>query len=160
MSILFVPKTVRLSASFEASAYKMIVSGSGIRSERKKKILNASILRFGKRTISGFKRAVKRLDLSCSLYLTPNSGQLLSSKEAVLYPVQIFFSGATNPTRQASFLSAEIQSKKSRYVTDIGGTTPDIGCLLPSGFPRLASSLTEIGGARINFVIPKSLSLS
>lgn len=98
---------------------------------------------------------MKRLDLRCPLYLTSNSGQLLSSKEAMSYPIQIFSSGPTNSIKGASFLSTERQSKENRYVVDIGGTTTDIGCLLPNGFPRLASASTEIGGVRVNFAMPQ-----
>ncbi|CZR51783.1 related to N-methylhydantoinase A/acetone carboxylase, beta subunit [Phialocephala subalpina] len=131
------------------------ISGIGILARENATILNASILRFAKRTIAGFKRAMKRLNLSCPLYLTSNSGQFLSSKEAMSYPIQIFSSGATNSIRGASFLSSESQLKESRYVIDIGGTTTDIGCLLPSRFPRLASSSTELGGVRVNFAMPQ-----
>ncbi|KAF8864521.1 hypothetical protein BDZ45DRAFT_757319, partial [Acephala macrosclerotiorum] len=125
-------------------------------------ILNASILRFAKRTINGFKRAMKHLDLSCPLYLTSNWGQVLSSKEAISYPIYIFSSSATNSIRVASFLSSEIQSKESRYVIDIGGMTTDIGCFLHSGFPRLASSSTEIGVGEsiLQFLELKALGLA
>lgn len=71
------------------------------------------------------------------------------------YPIQIFCSGATNSIRGAAFLSSVHQFHKSRYVIDIGGTTTDIGCLLPSGFPRLAGSTTEIGGVKVNFAMPQ-----
>ncbi|KAH7312920.1 hydantoinase [Rhexocercosporidium sp. MPI-PUGE-AT-0058] len=131
------------------------VAGVGILARENAAILNASILRFAKRAINSFKRAMKRLDLKCPLYLTSNSGQLLSSDEATLFPIQIFASGATNSIRGASFLSSAGKNTESRYVVDIGGTTTDIGCLLPSGFPRLASSSTDIGGVRVNFAIPQ-----
>ncbi|KAK0101979.1 hypothetical protein ONS96_005947 [Cadophora gregata f. sp. sojae] len=131
------------------------IAGVGILARENAAILNASILHFAKRTINGFKRAMKRLDLKCPLYLTSNSGQLLSSQEAMLFPIQIFASGATNSIRGASFLSSAGKQTESRYVIDIGGTTTDIGCLLPSGFPRLASASTEIGGVRVNFAIPQ-----
>ena len=40
---------------------------------------------------------------------------------------------------------------KSLIVADIGGTTTDVGVLLPSGFPRQAAAFIEIGGVRTNF---------
>ena len=40
---------------------------------------------------------------------------------------------------------------KSTIVVDIGGTTTDVGVLLPSGFPRQAAAFIEIGGVRTNF---------
>lgn len=141
--------------SFDNPYLQIAVSGVGILARENATILNASILRFARRTINGFKRAMKRLELRCPLYLTSNSGQLLSSKEAVAYPIQIFSSGATNSIKGASFLSEKRKTGESRYVIDIGGTTTDIGCLLPSGFPRLASASTEIGGVRVNFAMPQ-----
>jgi hypothetical protein len=104
--------------------------------------------------------AMEHLNLRCPLYLTSNSGQLLSSEEATALPIQIFSSGATNSIRGASFLSSHnYQLNESRYVVDIGGTTTDIGCLLPSGFPRLASASTEIGKVKVNFAMPQVESL-
>ena len=98
---------------------------------------------------------MKSLELKCPLYFTSNSGQLLSTKEAMAYPIQIFCSGATNSIRGAAFLSSVHHFHESRYVIDIGGTTTDIGCLLPNGFPRLAGSSTEIGGVKVNFAMPQ-----
>lgn len=137
----------------------MVVAGIGYLARENATILNASILRFARRTINGFRQAMKRLNLRCPLYLTSNSGQLLSSREAMSYPIQIFSSGATNSIRGASFLSAQGRVTESRYVVDIGGTTTDIGCLLPSGFLRLASTSTEIGGVKVNFTMPQVESL-
>lgn len=131
------------------------MAGVDILARENATILNAAILRFAKRTINGFRRAMKTLDLQCPLYLTSNSGQLLSAQEATSYPIQIFSSGVTNSIRGASFLSTASQSKESRYVVDIGGTTTDIGCLLPSGFPRLAGATTEVGGVKVNFAMPQ-----
>lgn len=98
---------------------------------------------------------MRRLQLRCPLYLTSNDGQLLSSSEAIKYPVRIFSSGATNSIRGAAYLSASKRGTTSRYVVDIGGTSTDVGCLLPSGFPRLASAFTDIGGVRVNFAMPQ-----
>ncbi|KAJ9150395.1 Hydantoinase [Pleurostoma richardsiae] len=135
------------------------IAGVGFLARENATILNASILRFARRTINGFKRAMKSLGLTCPLYLTSSSGQLLSAKEAMAYPIQIFSSGPTNSIRGASFLSTKHHFPESRYVVDIGGTTTDIGCLLPSGFPRLAGSSTEIGGVKVNFAMPQVASI-
>ncbi|RDW62005.1 hypothetical protein BP6252_11438 [Coleophoma cylindrospora] len=131
------------------------IAGTGILARENASILNASIFHFAKRTITGFKRAMKRLNLTCPLYLTSNSGQLLSASEAIRYPVQIFSSGPTNSIRGAAFLSTALDADTSRYVIDIGGTTTEVGCLLPSGYPRLASAFSEIGGVRVNFAMPQ-----
>ncbi|KAJ9248981.1 hypothetical protein DTO207G8_7049 [Paecilomyces variotii] len=131
------------------------VAGVGLLARENAAILNASILNFARRTIRAFKSAMRRLQLQCPLYLTSNDGQLLSSGEAEQYPVRIFSSGATNSIRGAAYLSQSKLGKSSKYIIDIGGTTTDIGCLLPSGFPRLASAFTDIGGVRVNFAMPQ-----
>ena len=112
-------------------------------------------MRFAKRTIRGFKRAMRGLQLTCPLYLTSSSGQLLSADEAARFPIQIFSSGPTNSIRGAAFLSSKRDSTDSRFVVDIGGTTSDVGVLLPNGFPRLAGSVAEIGGVKVNFALPQ-----
>lgn len=58
--------------------------------------------------------------------------------------------------RGAAFLAGLDESNqaydgKSVIVVDIGGTTTDVGVLLPSGFPRQAAAFIEIGGVRTNF---------
>jgi N-methylhydantoinase A/oxoprolinase/acetone carboxylase beta subunit len=88
-------------------------------------ILNASILAFAQRTISGFQRAMRRLGLACPLFLTQNDGTLTSARWATLLtchkslviefdggdraasrlPIRTFSSGATNSMRGASFLA-------------------------------------------------------
>ncbi|PPQ89891.1 hypothetical protein CVT25_004813 [Psilocybe cyanescens] len=122
-------------------------------------ILNASIMTFAQRTIRSYKRAMKRLGLKCPLYLTQNDGTLTSAAEAARLPIKTFSSGATNSMRGASYL-AGVNSKskdgpgKSMIVVDIGGTTTDVGVLLPSGFPRQAAAFIEVAGVRTNFTMP------
>ncbi|KAF8207207.1 Hydantoinase/oxoprolinase-domain-containing protein [Mycena galopus ATCC 62051] len=122
-------------------------------------ILNASIGAFARRTIRGFENAMKRLALACPLYLTQNDGTLTSAADAARLPVRTFSSGATNSMRGASFLAGIDLKKtagtgKSMIVVDVGGTTTDIGVLLPSGFPRQAAAFIEVAGVRTNFSMP------
>ncbi|CAK7197644.1 hypothetical protein SEUCBS139899_000292 [Sporothrix eucalyptigena] len=131
------------------------IAGVGVLARENATILNASIMRFAKRTIRGFKRAMRGLQLTCPLYLTSSSGQLLSADEAARFPIQIFSSGPTNSIRGAAFLSSNRDSSESRFVVDIGGTTSDVGVLLPNGFPRLAGSVAEVGGVKVNFALPQ-----
>ncbi|KAI0088853.1 DUF917-domain-containing protein [Irpex rosettiformis] len=119
-------------------------------------ILNAAILNFARRTINGFKRAMRSLNLSCPLFLTQNDGTLTSAATAAKLPIRTFASGPTNSMRGAAFLagldeSNEAYRGKSLVVADIGGTTTDVGVLLPSGFPRQAAAFINIGGVRTNF---------
>lgn len=58
-------------------------------------ILNGSILRFARRTIQGFQRAIRDLGLSCPLYLTQNDGTIMDASAATLAPIKTFSSGAT-----------------------------------------------------------------
>ncbi|KAL5628396.1 hypothetical protein BROUX41_003144 [Berkeleyomyces rouxiae] len=141
------------------------VSGLGLLERENAAILNASILRFAQRTIYGFQLVMDHLKLNCPLYLTSNSGHLLTVEEVMQCPVLAFSSGPTNSLRGAAFLAQSDDAAlvaslggaqaQARYVVDIGGTTTDIGCLLPSGFPRIASVFTTIGGVKVNFSMPQ-----
>ncbi|OCH93351.1 DUF917-domain-containing protein [Obba rivulosa] len=119
-------------------------------------ILNASILSFAQRTIRGFQQAMRLLNLTCPLYLTQNDGTLTTAASAARLPIRTFASGPTNSMRGAALLAGlddhnVAQERKSTIVVDIGGTTTDVGVLLPSGFPRQAAAFIEVGGVRTNF---------
>ncbi|KIP10827.1 hypothetical protein PHLGIDRAFT_22081 [Phlebiopsis gigantea 11061_1 CR5-6] len=119
-------------------------------------ILNASILTFAQRTIRHFRKAIRALNLTCPLFLTQNDGTLTSAAQAARLPIRTFASGPTNSMRGAAFLSrldegSDAQQGKPNIVVDVGGTTTDVGVLLPSGFPRQAAAFIEIGGVRTNF---------
>ncbi|KAH9835241.1 hydantoinase/oxoprolinase [Rhodofomes roseus] len=121
-------------------------------------ILNASILTFAQRTIRGFQAAMNALNLSCPLFLTQNDGTLTNAASAARLPIRTFASGPTNSMRGAAFLAGLDEhragaQRKSTIVADIGGTTTDVGILLPSGFPRQAASFIEVGGVRTNFAM-------
>ncbi|KAI0777763.1 DUF917-domain-containing protein [Trametes elegans] len=120
-------------------------------------ILNAAILTFAQRTIRGFQKAMRALDLACPLFLTQNDGTLTTAAAAACLPIRTFASGPTNSMRGAAFLSglddARAAERKAAIVVDIGGTTSDVGVLLPSGFPRQAASFIEVGGVRTNFAM-------
>lgn len=58
-------------------------------------ILNASILRYARRTIRGFQKAILDLDLACPLYLTQNDGTVMDAETACSTPIKTFSSGAT-----------------------------------------------------------------
>ncbi|THU96615.1 Hydantoinase/oxoprolinase [Dendrothele bispora CBS 962.96] len=125
-------------------------------------ILNASISTFAQRTIRGFERAMERSGLKCPLYITQNDGTLTTASAAARLPIRTFSSGATNSMRGASFLAGiDLRRKegtggeqKTMLVVDVGGTTTDVGVLLPSGFPRQAAAFIEVGGVRTNFAMP------
>jgi N-methylhydantoinase A/oxoprolinase/acetone carboxylase beta subunit len=55
------------------------VANIGFLERENASILNAAILKYAKRTINGFQRAMKTLGLSCPLFLTQNDGEFLSA---------------------------------------------------------------------------------
>ncbi|KIX01624.1 uncharacterized protein Z518_09350 [Rhinocladiella mackenziei CBS 650.93] len=141
-----------------------LIGGPGLLPRENATILNASILEFARKTITGFRRAMSRLDLSCPLYLTQNDGTLTDAAVAAELPVKTFASGPTNSLMGAAFLQGLDHGDKRMtdtqfVVVDIGGTTTDICALLPSGFPRQAPNFVEVGGVRTAFSMPDVLSI-
>lgn len=132
------------------------VSQLGFLERENASILNASILRFARRTIRGFRAAMARLDLRCPLYLTQNDGTLIDAATAARLPIRTFSSGPTNSMRGAAYLGLTENRAEptATLVVDIGGTTADVGVLLPSGFPRQASAYVTVAGVNINFAMP------
>ncbi|WWC91500.1 uncharacterized protein L201_006446 [Kwoniella dendrophila CBS 6074] len=125
-------------------------------------ILNTSLLPFAHVTVNGFREAATALGLTCPVFVTSNDGTLLSLEEAAPLPIKTFSSGPTNSMRGASFLAklADPKAKKeTALVVDIGGTTTEVGVLLPTGFPRQAASHHELCGVRLNFAMPHVTSI-
>jgi N-methylhydantoinase A/oxoprolinase/acetone carboxylase beta subunit/DUF917 family protein len=130
------------------------VANIGLLERENASILNAAILRYAKRTVKGFRRAMKALKLTCPLFLTQNDGTLLDSAAAANIPIRTFASGATNSMRGAAYLTGHKTENSSAIVVDIGGTTSDVGVLLPSGLPRQASAYVTVAGVRVNYSMP------
>ena len=130
------------------------VANIGLLERENASILNAAILRYAKRTVKGFRRAMKALKLTCPLFLTQNDGTLLDSAAAANIPIRTFASGATNSMRGAAYLTGHKAENSSAIVVDIGGTTSDVGVLLPSGLPRQASAYVTVAGVRVNYSMP------
>ena len=103
------------------------VSNIGFLERENASILNASILKFARKTIKGFRAAMRRLDLHCSLYLTQNDGTLIDAPSAAILPIRTFSSGPTNSMRGAAYLGltdfSKSGKKTSTIVVDVGGTT-------------------------------------
>lgn len=139
------------------------IGGPGLLTRENATILNASILMLARKTVNGFRLAMSKLDLKCSLYLTQNDGTLTDATSAAELPIKTFASGPTNSMIGAAFLQGlDIDrglSDKQVLVVDVGGTTTDICALLPSGFPRQAPNFVDIGGVRTAFSMPEVLSI-
>lgn len=117
-------------------------------------ILNAAILAYARKTVGRFRLAMKRLRLSCPLFITQNDGTILDSASAAKIPIRTFSSGATNSMRGAAYLAGLDAGGKSAIVVDIGGTTSDVGVILASGLPRQASAYVTVAGVRVNYSMP------
>ncbi|EFX05017.1 hydantoinase [Grosmannia clavigera kw1407] len=124
-------------------------------------ILNAAILAFARRTIRSFHEPVQRLGLRCPVFITQNDGTILSGAMAARLPIRTFSSGPTNSMRGAAFLVGSSGLDEALMVVDIGGTTTDVGLLMPTGFPRQQAAYSELAGVRMNFSCPdiKSIGL-
>lgn len=73
---------------------------------------------------------------------------MITAAAAARLPIKTFSSGATNSMRGASYLAGidlvkQENSGNSVVVVDIGGTSTDVGVLLPSGFPRQAAAFIK-----------------
>lgn len=135
------------------------VSNIGLLERENASILNASILKFARRTIRGFRAAMKRLGLDCTLFISQNDGTVIDSASAAKLPIKTFSSGPTNSMRGAAYLGlgqggSQGEERTSTIVIDVGGTTTDCGVLLPSGFPRAASAYVSVAGVTMNFPMP------
>ncbi|SMQ55514.1 unnamed protein product [Zymoseptoria tritici ST99CH_3D7] len=130
------------------------VANIGLLERENASILNAAILSYAKRTVKGFRRAMSNLSLKCPLFLTQNDGTLLDAAAAANIPIRTFSSGATNSMRGAAYLAGRNLNGTSAIVIDIGGTTSDVGVLLPSGLPRQASAYVTVAGVRVNYAMP------
>ncbi|TDZ54502.1 putative D-/L-hydantoinase subunit A [Colletotrichum trifolii] len=118
-------------------------------------ILNGAILRYARTTVRRFRLAMTRLRLACPLFLTQNDGTILDAAAAARMPIRTFSSGPTNSMRGAAYLAGlDVGGDSSAIVVDIGGTTSDVGVLLPSGMPRQASAYVTVAGVRVNYSMP------
>lgn len=130
------------------------VANIGFLERENASILNASILKYARKTVKRFRSAMKSLRLTCPLFLTQNDGTLLDSYSAARVPIRTFSSGATNSMRGAAYLAGHDIGTSSAIVVDVGGTTSDVGVLLPSGLPRQASAYVTVAGVRVNYSMP------
>ncbi|KAH9818123.1 Hydantoinase A-domain-containing protein [Teratosphaeria destructans] len=113
------------------------VANIGLLERENASILNAAILRYAKRTVKGFRRAMKALNLTCPLFLTQNDGTLLDSESAANIPIRTFSSGATNSMRGAAYLAGLETSNANKTSAIVTGV-----------------SVRHGGGVRVNYSMP------
>ncbi len=116
--------------------------------------LNASLLSVSRAVVDGLAKALEDNGLAVASYLTQNDGTLMTSEQAVKYPVLTLASGPTNSMRGASALAG----LSDALVIDVGGTSTDVGILV-DGFPRESMHAVEVGGVRTNFRMPDLISI-
>lgn len=131
------------------------VANIGFKERENASILNASIIRFARHTVTAFRLAMEQLGLTCPLYLTQNDGTVVDSETAARVPIRTFSSGATNSMRGAAYLCGrESTATEPIIVVDIGGTTTDVGILEKSGFPRQSPAYVSVAGIEVNYNMP------
>nr|XP_019000245.1 hydantoinase [Kwoniella mangroviensis CBS 8507]OCF63706.1 hydantoinase [Kwoniella mangroviensis CBS 8507] len=136
---------------------KEVANIAGLLERENATILNASLLAFAKIAVSGFRQSLKSLELDIPLFLTSNDGTLMTCDQAEHFPIKTFSSGPTNSMRGANFLAGLASGgarKETALVIDVGGTTTEVGVLLPTGFPRQAGARHELCGVPLNFSMP------
>ncbi|KAM0545386.1 hypothetical protein ACHAPJ_011370 [Fusarium lateritium] len=131
------------------------VANIGFLERENASILNAAILAYARKTVRRFEHAKKKLKLTCPLFITQNDGTTLDAAAAARIPIRTFASGATNSMRGAAYLAGiDAGGDSSAIVVDIGGTTADVGVILPSGLPRQASAYVTVADVRVNYSMP------
>ncbi|XP_038073477.1 uncharacterized protein LOC119741694 [Patiria miniata] len=112
-------------------------------------VLNECLKPLCARTVATFAHTLAELGLNCPFFLTQNDGTVISSDQALKFPVHTFSSGPTNSMRGA----AKLSGVGDGIVVDIGGTSSDVG-FLQGGFPKEASTKVKVGGVNTNFQMP------
>jgi N-methylhydantoinase A/oxoprolinase/acetone carboxylase beta subunit len=130
------------------------VGALGLLERENATILNSSLLGVAQRVVLGFHNALQDNGLSVDSFLTQNDGTLMTSEEAVRFPVLTLGSGPTNSMRGACSLAGVSDA----LVIDVGGTSADVGILV-NGFPRESTAAIEVGGVRTNFRMPDLISM-
>ncbi|CAF1166019.1 unnamed protein product [Adineta ricciae] len=128
------------------------VAGLGLLERENASILNACLRPLAMRTIGMLKDFLPH---DASIFLTRNTGTLLSSEDATRWPVFTFASGPTNSMIGAAHLSG-IQNG---IVIDVGGTSIDFGVIV-NGRPRQThANIKLVDDIRVNVTVPDTYSL-
>jgi N-methylhydantoinase A/oxoprolinase/acetone carboxylase beta subunit len=105
--------------------------------------LNARLIPRISALIAAVGQAMERLDIAAPLMITRGDGTLALAKQVALRPIETVLSGPA-----ASLVgAASLSGLKDFILTDMGGTTTDLG-ILQSGRPIVSEAGAEIGGWR------------
>lgn len=106
-------------------------------------VLNARLISRISMLIDAVRLAMGELHISCPLMVVKGDGTLARAENVALKPIETVLSGPA-----ASLVGAKWLSGLADFImSDIGGTTTDIG-ILQNGRPRVAEEGAEVGGWR------------
>ncbi len=106
-------------------------------------VLNARLISRISDLVKAVKTSMKAHDLNCPLMLVRGDGSLVGADLAALRPIETVLSGPA-----ASLIGAQWISGKDQFImSDMGGTTTDVGLLI-EGRPKIAEHGAEVGGWR------------
>ena len=106
-------------------------------------VLNARLISRISMLIDAVAKAMAELNISCPLMVVKGDGSLARAENVALRPIETVLSGPA-----ASLVGAKWLSGLSSFImSDIGGTTTDIG-ILKDGRPQVAEVGAEVGGWR------------
>ena len=106
-------------------------------------VLNARLISRISMLIDAVRLAMGELHISCPLMVVKGDGTLARAENVALKPIETVLSGPA-----ASLVGAKWLSGLDDFImSDIGGTTTDIG-ILQGGRPRVAEEGAEVGGWR------------
>ena len=105
--------------------------------------LNARLISRVSHLIEAVRRAMSQLQIRCPLMIVKGDGTLALAESVVTRPIETVLSGPA-----ASLVGAQWLSGLDSFIlSDMGGTTTDLGVLL-NGRPRVALEGAEVGGWR------------
>ncbi|MGB8316365.1 MAG: hydantoinase/oxoprolinase family protein [Aestuariivirga sp.] len=106
-------------------------------------VLNARLISRISMLIDAVRLAMKDMHISCPLMVVKGDGTLARAENVALKPIETVLSGPA-----ASLVGAKWLSGLDDFImSDIGGTTTDIG-ILQDGRPRVTEEGAEVGGWR------------
>ena len=105
--------------------------------------LNARLISRVSNLIEAVQRAMAQLQIRCPLMIVKGDGTLALAESVVTRPIETVLSGPAASLVGAHWLSG----LDSFIMSDMGGTTTDLGVLL-DGRPRVAPDGAELGGWR------------
>ena len=106
-------------------------------------VLNSRLISRISMLIDAVSQAMGEMKISCPLMVVKGDGSLARAENVALRPIETVLSGPA-----ASLVGAKWLSGLDDFImSDIGGTTTDIG-ILQAGRPRVAEEGAEVGGWR------------